>query len=204
MENWKKVREDILHVLRGSVRTMHSSVVAQCEGTENPDTGLYPFELGSETGGRMRHMQGDKHGYWIAILQGYGEGKQAHSMRTQWTAYQVNKSVEPIFKELKEHKYRLHVTLIGKTNNILAEDERELRGTYYGFRSLCHEEHPVYGGNFDAYSLAPFLWGTLLGGSPAYCPAMPAQEFRINVPVNDLPDVARVTATIERIKEPQK
>jgi hypothetical protein len=205
MENWKKVREDLLHVLRGSARTMHSSVVAQCEDTGDPKTGFYNGYLSSEAIERMGHMQGDEHGYWIVLLQGYGDGKEAHSMRTQWTAHRVDKSVEPIFEELEKHKYRLRVTLIGRTNNVIAEDERELRDTYYGFQSLGHEKESSYGRySFDAYLLAPFLWGTRLGGSPTCCPAMPAQEFRISVPVSDLPDVARVKATIERIKVPQK
>ena len=32
MENWKKLREDMLHVLRGSGEQGDNSVVAQCEG----------------------------------------------------------------------------------------------------------------------------------------------------------------------------
>jgi len=127
-------------------------------------------------------------------------------MRTQWTAYQVDKSVEPIFEELEKHKYRLHVTLIGKTNNLIAEDERQLKDDRDDCSSLYHAHPGLSIHNFDAYFLAPFLWSDRLaylerGDS---CPAMPAQEFRISVPVNDLPDVTRATATIELIKEPQK
>ena len=128
-------------------------------------------------------------------------------MRTQWTMYRVDKSVGPIFEELKKHKYRLHVTLIGKANNVIAEDDRELKDpvsvlAYY--RPCYHKEDRL--NNFDAYFLAPFLWGGVwpMSSEDHYCASMPAQEFRISVPVNDLPDVARVTATIERIKEPQK
>jgi hypothetical protein len=202
MENWKKVREDLLHVLRGSARTMRSSLVAQCDGSDSGQPGFFSFGLSSDAKERMKYMQGDEHGYWIVLLQGYGDGKEAHSMRTQWTAYQVNKSVGPIFEELKMHTYRLHVTLIGKANNVIAEDERELKdiGGYvtHGVLSSLHHTEP-YSYNFDAYCLAPFLWN-----HDCACPTIPTQEFRISVPVSDLPDVARVTATIERIKEPQK
>ena len=205
MENWKKLRADLLYVLRGSAQ-QRAIFVAQCEGHEDNDTGFYGYDFDNGTRERRSHIQGDEHGYWIAILQGYGEGKEAHSMRTQWTMHRVDKSVGPIFEDLKKHKYCLHVTLIGKANNVIAEDDRELKDPRLSssYTSVYHKEDRL--NNFDAYFLAPFLWGGVwpMSIEDHYCASMPAREFRISVPVNDLPDVARVTATIERIKEPQK
>ena len=210
MENWKKVREDLLHVLRGSVRTMRSSIVGEYDCSDSTHPGFYDFGFGlsGKMAERMKYMQGDEHGYWIVLLQGYGDGKEAHSMRTQWTAHRVDKSVGPIFEELKMHTYRLHVTLIGKANNVIAEDERELKEERNAFGprvlSSLHHDTDFSSHNFDAYCLAPFLWAGesgILG--VCYSPTIPPQEVRISVPVSDLPDVARVVATIERIKEPK-
>lgn len=199
IEQWKTFRTNLLRVLTSKHRSTQRTIVILDEGTSNSDTGFCDISLDSDVKERMEYLDGNMHGHWVVLLQGYREGKEARSLFSQWTAHQVDKSIGQVFAELRKHKYRLHVRLIGKSDNIIAEDEQDVkvRGDY------CRAVTQIEDSEFDAYFVAPFLWHDESYGHP-YCPAMPAREFRISVPMSDLSDVARVTATIEQIKEQPK
>jgi len=111
----------------------------------------------------MKRMQGDEPGYWIVLAPGlWRREKKAHSMRTQWTAHRVDKSVGPIFEELKKHEYRLHVTLIGKANNVIAGKMSERLKTNLKLKHRAFYRPCVIRKMTMATStlivLAPFFW----------------------------------------------
>lgn len=125
MDNWKKFCADTVRLLRNDRRASKESLVVQGEGNGS-SIGFFSVGLQYGIDKRMRKLDGDEHGNWILLLQGYKEGKKANTMQTQWTVHRVDKSIEPIIGELEKQRYRLHVTVLGKTNTLIAEDEREL------------------------------------------------------------------------------
>ena len=202
LDNWKTLRGDLLRVLNSKKQAAGNRISVTTVDHEYRDgAGFYGMDWPGEAVQRMQTVQGAEYGYWIAVLQGYQEGTEPGVMKTQWISYRFEKSVSPIFAELCKRRYRMHVMIIGKTKNLIAEDDCTLK---YGYPVLdvaslfaTRSEFSKY----DAYFLAPFLWGS---EGRYYAPAISPKEFRINVPINDLPEVSQVTAKIEQVKEGKK